>query len=223
MKSLVCLFHNALRKEKYVISIHRKVPMHSMNKIVLLISLLSTFIVFFCSVQPPPCKTTVAVFSTWPDGCSPREIGKRVADRFIATPHSAISKSSTITYPETCTWFGALQFAEVTKDKKLLQQLIDRFQPLFDSTKYMVPVPDHVDYSVFGSVPLELYIYTKEKKYLDLGIQIADKQWGRPEGTRVTLQSQLFYERGLTWQTRLWIDDNVYDYSIANPSLSFNW
>jgi unsaturated rhamnogalacturonyl hydrolase len=177
-----------------------------MNKVVMLVFLISISLVFFCCVQPP-YKTPVAVFSTWPDGCSPREIGKRVADRFIATPHSAISKSTTITYPETCTWYGALQFAEVTNDKKLFQQLVDRFEPLFDSSKSMVPVVDHVDFAVFGSVPLELYIHTKEKKYLDLGIQIADKQWGPPEGPRVTSQSHLFYERGLTWQSRLWIDD----------------
>jgi rhamnogalacturonyl hydrolase YesR len=168
---------------------------------------MNIFIVFFCCAQQPPYKTSFAVFSTWPDGCSPQEIGKRVADRFVATPHSVINKSTSITYPETCTWYGALQFAEVTNDKKLLQQLVDRFEPLFGSDKSMVPVPDHVDFAVFGSVPLELYIQTKERKYLDLGIQIADKQWGPPEGPRVTPQSHLFYEQGLTWQTRLWIDD----------------
>jgi unsaturated rhamnogalacturonyl hydrolase len=181
--------------------------MHKVNKIVRCVSFMNIFIVFFCCAQQPPYKTSFAVFSTWPDGCSPQEIGKRVADRFVATPHSVINKSTSITYPETCTWYGALQFAEVTNDKKLLQQLVDRFEPLFGSDKSMVPVPDHVDFAVFGSVPLELYIQTKERKYLDLGIQIADKQWGPPEGPRVTPQSHLFYEQGLTWQTRLWIDD----------------
>ena len=178
-----------------------------MNKTVLLISFMMAFMVFLCRAQQQTAKTPFAVFSSWPEGCSPQEIGKRVADRFIATPHSAIYKSTTITYPETCTWYGALQFAEVTNDKKLLQQLVNRFAPLFDSSTSMVPVPDHVDFSVFGSVPLELYIQTKENKYLDMGIQIADKQWGSPEGPHVTPQSHLFYEQGLSWQTRLWIDD----------------
>ena len=178
-----------------------------MNKIARMVSFIGIVIVSLCCVQQPPYKSTLTIFSTWPDRCSPQEVGKRVADHFVATPHSAISKSTTIIYPETCTWYGALQFAEVTNDKKLLQQLVDRFEPLFDSSKSMVPVPDHVDFSVFGSVPLELYIQTKEKKYLELGVQIADKQWGPPEGPRVTSQSHLFYERGLSWQTRLWIDD----------------
>ena len=181
--------------------------MHNINKTALFVSILSTSIILYCCVHQPPTKTPFAVFSLWPNGCSPQEIGKRVAERFVVTPHSAISKSAAITYPETCTWYGALQFAESTNDKKLLQQLVDRFEPLFDSSKSMVPVPDHVDFSVFGSVPLELYIQTKEKKYLDLGIRIANKQWGPPEGPRVTSQSHSFYMQGLTWQTRLWIDD----------------
>jgi rhamnogalacturonyl hydrolase YesR len=71
----------------------------------------------------------------------------------------------------------------------------------------MIPVPDHVDYCVFGSVPLELYLQTKDKKYLDLGISIAEKQWGPPEGPRVKEESHEFYKQGYTWQTRLWIDD----------------
>ena len=71
----------------------------------------------------------------------------------------------------------------------------------------MIPIPDHVDYCVFGAVPLELYRQTKEKRYLEMGQSIADKQWGPPEGKRVVPESYVFYNRGLTWQTRMWIDD----------------
>ena len=146
----------------------------------------------------------------WPKGSSPKEIGKRVADRFIATPHPNFGRPAppkTITYPEVCTWYGALIFAKESKDKDLLSQLVKRFEPLFTTEASMVPVPDHVDYAVFGSVPLELYMQTKDKRYLDMGKNIADKQWGPPEGPRVKPESQKFYELGLTWQTRLWIDD----------------
>jgi unsaturated rhamnogalacturonyl hydrolase len=71
----------------------------------------------------------------------------------------------------------------------------------------LVPKPDHVDYSVFGAVPLELYMQTKEQRYLNLGKNIADKQWGPPEGPRVKPESHEYYKQGLTWQTRMWIDD----------------
>jgi unsaturated rhamnogalacturonyl hydrolase len=56
-------------------------------------------------------------------------------------------------------------------------------------------VPDHVDRTVFGVVPLEIYIQTKEARYLDLGKSLADKQWENPTPD------------GLTDQTRFWIDD----------------
>src|SRR4051812_49013465 len=48
---------------------------------------------------------------------------------------------------------------------------------------------------------------TKEQKYLDLGKRFADNQWAEPSGPRVNEQSRKFYSQGLTWQTRLWIDD----------------
>ncbi|HEY9048246.1 MAG TPA: glycoside hydrolase family 88 protein [Ohtaekwangia sp.] len=148
--------------------------------------------------------------SGWPKGSAPEEIGKRVADRFIATPHPNFGRPAppkVITYPEVCAWYGALTFAKESKDKKLKEALIKRFEPLFTTEAGMVPVPDHVDYSVFGSIPLELYIQTKEQKYLGLGKSIADKQWGPPEGPRVKEESHVFYRMGYTWQTRLWIDD----------------
>jgi rhamnogalacturonyl hydrolase YesR len=181
--------------------------MITMNKIVRWVFLISIFIIVGCYTQLLSQRKSFHEFLSWPDGSSPQEIGRRVAERFVATPHSAINTSTTITYPEVCTWYGALQFAGIINDQVLLQHLVDRFTPLFDSAKTMVPVPDHVDFTVFGAVPLELYLQTKEQKYLDVGIQMADKQWGPPEGPRVTPQSHSFYEQGLTWQTRLWIDD----------------
>jgi unsaturated rhamnogalacturonyl hydrolase len=49
-------------------------------------------------------------FGEWPKGSSPAEIGKRVAERFAATPHTNFGRPTpprSITYPETCTWYGA--------------------------------------------------------------------------------------------------------------------
>jgi len=158
----------------------------------------------------PQSRNDIAEFKNWPKGSSPQEIGKRVADRFVATPHTNFNRPTpprTITYPETCTWYGALTFSKETKDKNLLQDLIKRFEPLFGSRDTLIPKPDHVDLSVFGSVPLELYMQTKDQRYLTLGKQIADKQWGPPEGPRVKPESYHYYNKGMTWQTRMWIDD----------------
>ncbi len=151
-----------------------------------------------------------ADLKNFPKGSSPKEIGKRIADHFIETPHTNFGRPvppKVITYPETCTWYGALTFAKVSDDKGLTKKLADRFEPLFGTRDSLIPIPDHVDYTVFGAVPLELYMQTKDKRYLALGKGIADKQWAAPEGPRVKPESYRFYNKGLTWQTRLWIDD----------------
>jgi unsaturated rhamnogalacturonyl hydrolase len=137
-------------------------------------------------------------FSKWPAGTSPREIGKRVAERLVATPHTNFGRpapTTFITYPESVAWYGALTFADLSGDKDLTAQLIHRFDPLLGDDAKLVPQPTHVDLTVFGIVPLQIYIETKDQKYLDLGKSIADKQWENPQPD------------GLTSQTRYWIDD----------------
>ncbi|HEU4555824.1 MAG TPA: glycoside hydrolase family 88 protein [Chitinophaga sp.] len=150
-----------------------------------------------------------AYFKNFPKGSTPQEIGKRIAGHFIESPHGNFGHGPVkyIIYPETCTWYGSLTFAKVTKDKALLNKLEQRFEPLFTTEASMVPEAVHVDYSVFGAVPLELYMQTKDQRYLTLGRQIADRQWNAPEGKRATPQALDWYNKGYTWQTRLWIDD----------------
>jgi unsaturated rhamnogalacturonyl hydrolase len=131
-------------------------------------------------------------FANWPEAKSPREIGKRVAERFVSSAHL---RPNTIIYPEVCAWYGALTFAKLSGDKDLTRRLIARFDPLLGADSKLVSTQRHVDYSVFGAVPLEIYIQTKDKKYLDLGQSIADRQWENPT------------PEGLTSETRFWIDD----------------
>lgn len=149
-------------------------------------------------------------FNNWPAGQSPTEIGKRVAERFIESPHFNYGFTGSpkfIYYPEVCTWYGALRFAEASGDKEIRDRLIERFEPLFGSEKNLIPIPNHVDNTVFGAVPFELYIQTKEQKYLDLGKILADAQWIIPDSVKNNPDAVRFAENGLTWQTRLWIDD----------------
>jgi rhamnogalacturonyl hydrolase YesR len=110
-------------------------------------------------------------------------------------------------YPETCTWYGALTFAKLTMNEDLFKKLADRFEPLFGSDSTLIPNPNHVDNTVFGAVPLELYIITKDKRYLKVGLGIADKQWAAPEGNMISPDATSYYDKGFTPQTRIWIDD----------------
>ncbi|HUL34405.1 MAG TPA: glycoside hydrolase family 88 protein [Candidatus Eisenbacteria bacterium] len=137
-------------------------------------------------------------FAKWPAGSSPQEIGKRVAERFAASPHANFGRPTPpehITYPESVAWYGALTFAQLSGDKALTSQLIARFTPLLAADFALVPPANHVDNTVFGVVPLEIYIETRDPRYLKLGQEIADKQWDSPQPD------------GLTNQTRYWIDD----------------
>jgi unsaturated rhamnogalacturonyl hydrolase len=105
-----------------------------------------------------------AHFDAWPAGTSPQEVGKRVAERFVVAPHPNFGRTNppnSITYPETCTWYGALTFAQLSGDKGLTRKLVARFEPLFGDEKKLIPRPAHVDATVFGSVPLELHLQTK--------------------------------------------------------------
>lgn len=129
----------------------------------------------------------------WPKGYAPQELGKAVADHFVPSPHFHTNR---IVYPEVCAWYGALVFARVTGDKDLAARLQARFEPLFTTENALLPpVGQHVDYSMFGALPLELYLQTHDKRYLDLGLKYADAQWSKPT------------PQGLTDETRLWIDD----------------
>jgi unsaturated rhamnogalacturonyl hydrolase len=146
----------------------------------------------------------------WPAGSSPQEVGLRIAEHFVASPHFNYFRptpATSIVYPETCTWYGALTFAKLTGYSDLYQQLADRFEPLLGSDSTLVPKPNHVDNTVFGAVPLELYVISKDKRYLKVGLRLADKQWEAPAGDMVSPDARRFYDKGFTPQTRLWIDD----------------
>ncbi len=139
-------------------------------------------------------------FGKWPQGASPAEVGKRLAENFVirkfrceTMPEKA---AQGIIYPEVITWYGTLTEAELTGDLELRERLIKKFSPLLDvqGSKW-INRSAHVDYHVFGSLPLEIYIQTKDPRYKELGLSFADAQW---ENTTPD---------GITAEARYWIDD----------------
>src|SRR5581483_6665400 len=70
------------------------------------------------------------------------------------------------------------------------------FEPLLSAPgSALIHRERHVDFSMFGSLPLEIYLESKDPRYLDLGKSFADTQWENPAPD------------GLTAETRYWIDD----------------
>lgn len=142
--------------------------------------------------------------SSFPKESDPKEIGIRLVNHFLESEHM-IHQGVRIHYAEVCLWYGALEFAEITGDKQTLNKLADRFEPFFTSEKSLLPDRKHVDHNMFGSLPLELYHVTKDQRYLTMGLDYADSQWTLPVPATDIEKKNM--ENGLSWQTRMWIDD----------------
>jgi rhamnogalacturonyl hydrolase YesR len=142
-------------------------------------------------------KTGGDSFTNWPAGTSPAEVGRRVAENFTARKFEFESgKRKTVIYPEVITWYGSLTVARLTGDTNLQARLARKFDFfLTPEGAARVSTNAHVDYRVFGIVPLELYLQTRDVKLLALGKSFADKQWQNPAAD------------GITAEARYWVDD----------------
>lgn len=137
-----------------------------------------------------------AYFSKWPAGTSPQEIGKRVAENFVARKlEYTEAKREYVIYPEVCAWYGSLTVAKLTKDIDLRTRLIQKFDPLLAQDAKRISQEPHVDFRVFGTLPLEIFMQTKDRRFRDIGIGLADKQWEKTTPD------------GITAEARYWIDD----------------
>jgi len=150
--------------------------------------------VFVPPAVPVAAQKAADPFSNWPAGSSPAEVGKRVAENFAARPFER--PTGFIIYPEVCAWYGSLTFAALTDDAALRDRLVAKFEPLFtpEGAKH-ISSQAHVDFRVFGSVPLEIYLQAKDKRSLELGLSFADRQW------------ETTTPDGITTEARYWIDD----------------
>ena len=140
----------------------------------------------------------------FPAEAAPEEIGRKLSLHFLPGEHF-LHGGKWIHYAEVCTWLGALRFAETTGDSALINRLQARFEPLFNAEKAYLPVMNHVDLNMFGCLPLEFYLVTRDPRFLELGLPYADTQWTLPEDA--TDEQKDRAAKGFSWQTRMWIDD----------------
>ncbi len=143
-------------------------------------------------------------FKRFPESASPVKIGKLLSERFLASKHM-LHGGKWIHYAEVCTWYGALRYSDAVQDTALFRQLQARFEPLFSEESSYLPIKNHVDLNMFGCLPLMFYRLTGDRRYYDLGMPYADTQWILPVHARSS--ERQWSEKGLSWQTRLWIDD----------------
>lgn len=141
------------------------------------------------------CATASPDLNKWPAASDPKAIGQRVTDNYLERSYRT-NKSGFIVYPEICAGFGAMKFANTAGDQARQQKLIARFAPVLDpQNKILIPTAAHVDFSVFGVVPLEIFLLNGDTNSLALGLAKADAQWETP------------LTNGLTRETRWWVDD----------------
>ncbi|MGA9624534.1 MAG: glycoside hydrolase family 88 protein [Bryobacteraceae bacterium] len=133
-------------------------------------------------------------FTNWPAGMSPEEIGRKIVKDMLPR---WIPRGPGVHYAEDSTWYSALEFAKLIKDQAMTDALVKRYDPwrTEEGQKKLVSWQHHVDHNIFGIVPLELYIRTKDPQYLALGKKLADQQWEDPRPD------------GLSAETRFWVDD----------------
>lgn len=137
-----------------------------------------------------------ASFRNLPANADPKVVGHAMAENFLRRPHAVNKSIGFIIYPEVCTAYGALRFADATGDTVLKEKLVRRYDDLFPTAgNRLIPTARHVDSHVFGVVPLEIYLVSGGQPYRDLGLKLADEQWDNPQPD------------GLTRETRYWTDD----------------
>ncbi|HIZ91894.1 MAG TPA: glycoside hydrolase family 88 protein [Candidatus Bacteroides merdavium] len=158
----------------------------------------------FLEVNTVAAQNAQSYFKNFPIGADPAFVGKKMSERLMETKHQLYGDRG-IHYAEVCTWYGALRFAEATKDQGLINKLRNRFELLFHIEKELLPPPIHVDQNMFGCLPLKLYRLTKDERYKELGLPYADTQWVLPQNANET--EKKWHKKGYSWQTRLWIDD----------------
>ncbi|MBW8864460.1 MAG: glycoside hydrolase family 88 protein [Verrucomicrobia bacterium] len=163
-------------------------------------SLLSAAVIFLGTLLFAGCASTKNsvpqnAFSHLPASCDPKVVGEKVSANFL--PRKIYyNTDGFIVYPEVCAAFGALRFADAAGDSALQQKLVDRYAfILTPEGSKSVSTNRHVDFHVFGVLPLEIYLVSGDERYKDFGLRMADDQWVNPRPD------------GLCEETRWWVDD----------------
>lgn len=179
------------------------------------------------SAEKPTVRPNAPSLCDWPEGKDPATISSRITDQFLRgrpedyhpvgyRGNPGYGWGGKVHYPVVSLWVYAIRCARLRGDSERaerLERLFDDFLPGGERAR-CCSRPYHVDDSVFGTIPYEIYLGTKEPKYLALGNYYADTQWTPPcDGTlkerhALPVEAQRsFWEGGYTPQTRLWIDD----------------
>ena len=154
----------------------------------------------------------------------PISIGRSIAEQFLSTEPEAYAPKGYdgavcgggefVMYAVVSLWLNALKFAHKINDKDLEDRLIAKFEPFFGPKKDKCSRDNHVDFSVFGCVPLKIAQLNGDPRAREMGLRYADHQWEAPDPSNpgdcgnAPYEKQLEYlQQGLSPQSRFWIED----------------
>jgi len=127
--------------------------------------------------------------------CDEKILGNKVTENLLDRDYMLYRGNRGLHYAEACTGLGALRFAENSENEALAERIISRYEKFLEEGSFLISRQSHVDHNVEGIVPLQIYLYNGDERYLKAGLTFADSQWENPR------------DDGLTSQTRWWIDD----------------
>ena len=167
------------------------------------------------------------ILGTLPDSCDPVKVSEKITLQLVSCEpesyapkgydgDSPVGKNTYWHYSTNSAYVNALQITMKTGNKELRDLLAARFFPYLAEKKSMQSRDNHVDHSIFGAIPLELYLDGYDNpELLPLGLHYADHQWAEPDSTYnygskdspYYAQLMQYWNDGYSPQTRLWIDD----------------
>ena len=182
------------------------------------------------------CIGALAGFSAlageWLPGESPAEVSSRVARQFLSTDalcyrpegyrgsgyfaEHGYGDSVTPHYSVVSLWVNALQCTRKSGDWGTHDALVKAFDRFYGEDRFALTPIRHVDFTVLGALPAEIFLATGDRRAYDLAIEFAERQWEKPGAHDAypwyfelpPLEERMsWWTRGYSAQTRLWIDD----------------
>jgi len=158
-------------------------------------------------------------------GASPAEVSVKMTEQLFRTKPEAYKPigcdtdrpsygAGKMMYCVVATWVNAMECARLTSNQALEKRLVELYRNTCAPGAKTIPLPDGVENSLYGALPLEIAIRTQDKESLALGLSFANAQWEQPiadvHRTYATPPEPVLAEyvkNGFSPQTRLRIDD----------------
>lgn len=180
----------------------------------------------------PPVLLEWTLFAADGKSADPKAVARKIIDQFLSTDPEgycaegfnaySYGDGNYVSYSVVSLWVNALTFARESGDKELEKRLVELAEKYFPGGEKANKAPRarHVDFAVFGALPLEVYMLTGNEDAKKFGLEYADDQWDPPRErdlddflpsvrghyVPVDRQRRLLAD-GYSGQTRLWIDD----------------